>query len=313
MKFNLVSKVHYLSEEGDNKLQSNLIDSLEKEYTSVNISNIQLPEQFTEKIINDFNERNFVNENINDIIHLIDFLDINFEDARKFIIKNLPKNTPLNIDDIHQTNYKFPKFIFENNSHFKDFVNEIITENAIEWLEFVLNLETEVINLTSEFMNNAIKCGSLECLKLLYNKGCTFDSNLCDLAAECGNLNILKYVHTYCCHLTTYTCAYAAKNGNLECLKYAYINNRVYITYEDVHTCDMAVKGGHIECLKFAHKHKFPWDTETAKVCVNNGKLVCLEYLHKNGCPLPDDICKIAKEDCLKYLVYHKCPGWEEI
>lgn len=133
------SKSHYLSEIKNELLYSNLITSLEKEYGN-DIYNIELPKEFTEQIINDFNERNFVNENINDIIYLIDYLDIEFKIARKFIIKNLLKNCPIKIDDIHKTNYKLPSFVFEksfiNNSRNKYFINEMIINNAVEWLEF---------------------------------------------------------------------------------------------------------------------------------------------------------------------------------
>lgn len=66
-------------------------------------------------------------------------------------------------------------------------------------------------------MENAIENCSFECLKLLYDKGCLFDNNLCDIAAKYGDVHILKYIHQNCCNLTDYTCVYVAKHGNLEC------------------------------------------------------------------------------------------------
>ena len=143
---------------------SKLFNSLKNTFNDDQLKDIKLPEHFSEKIINQLNLIDFNTNNINQIIEIIDFLDIDIKIARKFIINNLNKTIePYKIDKVNQDNYNFPSFIlngFDINLKKEikkdEFVKlikiyepihlmEIIKEDSVEWLEYVYDIYKDKI------------------------------------------------------------------------------------------------------------------------------------------------------------------------
>ena len=77
----------YISELNLDGLHSELVDNLGKDYSTEEIVNIILPRMFTRNIVDSFNNRIINITNINSIIHLLDFLNIDVDVCRTFILK----------------------------------------------------------------------------------------------------------------------------------------------------------------------------------------------------------------------------------
>jgi len=108
--------------------------------------------------------------------------------------------------------------------------------------------------LTLEMMHNSAKKGYLNCLKYLYENGCSWNSATCYSAAQYGHLEVLRYAHENGCSWDSYTCTGAAKNGHLDCLKYAIENKCPHSKHE---LRKIAKKHKHIlNYLDQLHKHR---------------------------------------------------------
>jgi hypothetical protein len=125
--------------------------------------------------------------------------------------------------------------------------------------------------------------GRLECLKILFdNNILTYipnDPDICTEAVKNGHLDCLKYLYEIGCSGDEKTCAFAAKNGHLDCLIYLHENECPW----DGWTCFYASVHGHLDCLKYAHEKGCPCKETTRDRTREENKLDCLNYLIENN------------------------------
>ena len=297
---------------------SNFIDqSIE---LGIDINNTYIDDRFSISTIQSFNKRYINPNNINAIIELCNYLQI--EDTEKFIIGHCVPNNNYSIDSMYLYDLIFPDFL----THFKrcDLVDDITCYGSVKWLRYAFTLsypwtlKTSYIAASKGHLE-CLKClnengcplnmygifvsaknGHLDCIKYQYEMGSCWDKFCCQIAAENGHLNCLKYLHESRCPWETGACQKAAKNGHLECLEYLYENSCPM----DKDILNYAIENKNLLCVKYLHENGCYWDIDTTYYASHYGNLVGLIYLHENGCPWDEDTTAGAAEsghlDCLK-------------
>ena len=98
-----------------------------------NIDEIYIDKRFTFDIVNSFNKREINPENINDIIELCNYLQIN--ETENFIVNNCEPSDNYKIDEKYLEDLKFPEFIinFEKNLFT---ICKICEYGLLEWLKY---------------------------------------------------------------------------------------------------------------------------------------------------------------------------------
>ena len=126
----------------------------------------------------------------------------------------------------------------------------------------------------------AILTNQLDSLRFLHARGCEFSTNSCWWVVRYhGNIEVLRFLHDETGADLTGTLLTAAENGNLRCMRYAHQHGEAW--HPDI--CMMAARGGHLQCLHYAHKHGCPWDDETAQAAVCARSWGCLKYALQHG------------------------------
>ena len=135
------------------------------------IAEIYIDQRFTFDIINSFNKRQINPSNINDIIELCNYLQI--EETENFIVNNCEPSDNYKIEDKYLEDLKFPIFItnFDKNCNI---TNEISEHKSLNWLKYAHENGSPWNKRTCK---NAAEGGSLECLKYLHENGCPWDEN----------------------------------------------------------------------------------------------------------------------------------------
>lgn len=135
---------------------------------------------------------------------------------------------------------------------------------------------------------NAIRHGSMACLRLAHAHGCPLPENACDLAAQSGNVDCLRYVHEHGCEWTGDCIFHAVRQLNhsshdmsLACMTYIYEHGGSWS--EGV--TEAAASNGNLACLKYAHEHGCPWDDRTVESAVQYNHLDCMQYALQHGAP----------------------------
>ena len=322
---------------GDYKLdnlKSYLIDSLREDENRNEILEVEIntnnKEITNKQNVADFNNRKVTPENINSIILICDYFNIDYNQTLEFIIQNSDPSKKYKLNKYHKQHYTLPNFMSVKNIICDMYIDEVVKHNAMNYIKYYKN---NGINLNS-ICKYAAKYGRLECLKYahengcLWNEGkhayidensylecficpyknyCTWDKLTCHDAARNGHLECLKYAHENGCPWDKWICHDAARNGHLECLKYAHENGCPW----DKCTCMYAAFHGNLECLKYAHENGCPWDKCTCMYAAKNGHLECLKYAYENGCRWNSWTCENAAEnghlECLKYAHKNGC------
>lgn len=127
-------------------------------------------------------------------------------------------------------------------------------------------------------MEIAAENGSIDCLKYLYENGCSINTDICDYAAEEGHLECLQYLHIIDMPLTVETCYYAAYNGHKECLEYMMKNGCVWsdLIFEAV------IKSQNLDTFIYAIKSGYVFGTRILEILIQEGSKDVLTYFFNN-------------------------------
>lgn len=153
----------------------------------------------------------------------------------------------------------------------------------------------------------ALRCGSVECLKFLYQKGGPWDgqASLCSFAAAYSRMDCLECLHGLCCEWDKQTPMRAALSGSVECLMYAHENGCPW----DATACVGAATYNSLACLEYVHTNGCAWDETLTEVAAQRGSLECLQYALENGCPIHEKVCLYAASkghcECIDLLVQY--------
>ena len=88
-----------------------------------NLKETYIDNRFSYDTISNFNKREFNPDNINDIIELCNYLQI--EDTEMFIIKNSEPSCNYKIDETYLQDLNFPNFITNFTTKDKNIINQI--------------------------------------------------------------------------------------------------------------------------------------------------------------------------------------------
>jgi hypothetical protein len=139
----------------------------------------------------------------------------------------------------------------------------------------------------------AIGSGSLDCVKVLYDKG--YEQHRSQdpiwhpalVALHYGHLEILRFVVDHSSppdpELGGYYISGAVKG--VEMLQYVQELGCVF----NGDTLASAASFGNLEALRYLHKSGAPWNSKTLVGALWAGSLPCLEYAHMHGCPQEDE------------------------
>jgi hypothetical protein len=165
-------------------------------------------------------------------------------------------------------------------------------------------------------MDSAVWSGSLECVKVLYEKGYEQHryrrphNHPAVFAVRHGQLEILRFVvdcsgppppgmkGLYCP---------VGPRGGVEMLQYVRELGCVF----NASTATIAACQGNLEALRYLHMCGAPWDCKTLFAAVQGGSLPCLEYAHMHGCPQEVEvdpmfhICAAPSLPVLRYVCEH--------
>ena len=134
-----------------------------------------IDKRFTFELINSFNERQINPNNVNDIIELCNYLQI--DKTENFIVNNCEPSYKYKIDETYLQDLGFPTFITDFKKNLKT-VNKIVTYGSLNWLNYA------------------------------HKVGCPWNENICACAAF-SDLNCLKYLHENNCPWDIITCQFA--------------------------------------------------------------------------------------------------------
>jgi hypothetical protein len=161
--------------------------------------------------------------------------------------------------------------------------------------------------------------GSLECVKVLYDKGyeqlrCKYpDKHPALNAVWSGQLEILKFVVDRSGRPQAEELSSAgAVKGGVEMMQY--VREELGCVF-NARTTEAAAYRGDLEALQYAHTSGAPWDFKTLTAAVRGASVACLEYAHTNGCPQdveddPSDPIKTRSLPILRYVSEHMDPAF---
>lgn len=160
---------------------------------------------------------------------------------------------------VESNHFNLVKFLYENIKNkwnFDDILRTCIRYNRVDVFEFIYNRMKSKYPYPTNILSMAIKCGSLEITKFLFEKHIysyndvditevasdgywdvlmflydknikVFTPKIIDIAASSGQLNIIKFCHTNNIDgFTTNTFDVAAENGHIEIVKFLSLNRR---------------------------------------------------------------------------------------
>jgi hypothetical protein len=139
-----------------------------------------------------------------------------------------------------------------------------------------------------DIMREAVRSGSLDCAKVLYNKG--YEQHRSPqpglhpavFSVRSTQLEILRFVveRSGPPRADQLYSFYAVKGG-VEMLKYVRELGCVF----NEQTTAAGTSLGDLEALRYLHMIGAPWDFRTLAAAVRADSLPCLEYAHTHGCP----------------------------
>jgi hypothetical protein len=164
----------------------------------------------------------------------------------------------------------------------------------------------------------AIRSGSLDCVKVLYDKG--YEQHRSQdpylhpalIALEHGHFEILQFVldHSGPPAPNLLYIPDAVK-GSVEMLQY--MQELGCVLNENM--AAWAASYGNLEALRYLYMSGAPWDSDTLVAALWADCLPCLEYAHMHGCPQEDEaireLTKIAPSlPVLRYVCEHMDPAF---
>lgn len=147
--------------------------------------------------------------------------------------------------------------------------------------------------------------GYAECLQFLHESGCPWDENTVLCSVLIGNLPILRFAIERHCPYPANICSQVVQHGNLPMLQYLHEAG----VHWSSQVCTAAARSRQLECLKYAHEQGCAWDASTTTEAARHGSLRCLQYAVERGCPLTIQALKVSRSShqrevvsCAKYV-----------
>jgi hypothetical protein len=291
-------------------IESKLVKDLGDDYTDDEMNEVKLPDMFSENLINDFNKRNITHENINEIITLLDFLNVEQTVCRKFVLDNLQKSEKIYFINVyHLRNYNFPKFLLEgfdisNNNHLR----EIIKHDNLSWLKYAYTrYGKESLRLHGQdykLIDYTCLCCSLNCLKFLISIGFKINEYTLEHAIRSKKLECVRFLieDEQCSSLVEYKyinlfnmLLFSSEFGTSEILDYI-INkfeirneNEDALYYSNCIFTDSTVREDNVDTLKYLYNNNFEIRKEILMLIFEWDSIDCLKYLVDNVFDLESD------------------------
>jgi hypothetical protein len=137
-------------------------------------------------------------------------------------------------------------------------------------------------------MSEAVRSGSLDCVKVLYDKGYEQrrstepNLHLAVFAVLDLELEVLRFVVDRSGPPQAgMLCGAYAVGGGMEVLRYVWELGGVF----DEWATETAARQGDLEALQYLHMNGAPWDSGTLSAAVMADSLPCLQYAHMHACP----------------------------
>ena len=274
------------------------VKDLNLENIKWNLTRKNIPKKLkiSQETFDDFNNRKITPCNINKIIKLCVYIELN--DLDKFILMNsLPTDDNYIISEEYTDLIKLPNFmggdIYSKNKNsyyirtqnykpkYYDLCVRAVEKNMLQWLKW------GIVNNYGWFNGSIIN-------HLI---------NISVINSSSDTLIYLNETFKGDYKLDSMSIRYAAGYGHLKILQYLVKNNFQY----DWKACKDAVENGHLDCLKFLHESGCKLNDNISKHAIKYGNLECVKYLYKNNCPFVYNSSILAvryeKLNILKYIL----------
>jgi len=274
------------------------VKDLNSENIKWNLIRKNIPKKLniSQETFDDFNNRNITPRNINRIIKLCVYIEM--DNLEQFILDNsLPTDDNYIISDEYKELIKLPNFMGSDS----------YSENKNSYYIRTHNYKPKYYDLCVR----AVEKDMLQWLKwgTANNYGWfngSIINHLINISAINNSSKTLIYLNNTFIgdyKLDSMSIRYAAGYGHLKILQYLVKNNFQY----DWKACKYAVESGNIECLKFLHKSGCKLNEHISTHAIKYGDLECLKYLYNNNCPFVYNSIILAvryeKLNILKYIL----------
>lgn len=166
----------------------------------------------------------------------------------------------------------------------KNIYRAIIHNNCTMALEIIIN-DSKCNKIKKKCTDIAIRENNLEALKIIYESVYDFDDDVCEKAARLGQFEILEWLYRKGYKLSLRYYRDFAKQGRFDILKFLIENDgdiimdwRVYIG---------AAEGGHLEILKWLKSHGCYFDCCIYAYAARSGNLEMVKWLKENNIKYP--------------------------
>lgn len=223
-----------------------------------------------------------------------------------YIIKHKKLKT-INVNNINVImlfKYLIKKFYKYTN----EYINLAIKNGSLDVLKYTFNNSyiSNDINLDNSNILHliAIENNRFECLQYLHCIKYNFCENSCSCAALNGNIKILEYLHKNNYNWNEFTCLYAVESNSLNCLKYAIDNGCKY----SKNCYYQAAFNGNLEILTYLLSLKtILFDLNVFYYAIINGHLDCVKFIYENITYNDDDLIALLKEtnihlNCIEFI-----------
>tara|TARA_B100001093_G_C26807471_1_gene1006111 strand:+ start:266 stop:1288 length:1023 start_codon:yes stop_codon:yes gene_type:complete len=277
----------------------------------LNLKNIKIKKQLEEEIpskinlskndIEDFNNRKFKPTNINKMIELILFLEI--ENYNNFILENATASKiSYQILDIYKDEIMFPMFMTTKSLNSDNIPHKVLKEvslyaveyNLVKWLKYGYKFDhgwsfyMYCVPKRNKLFNVAIKKDHLESLKVInyyYSK----DHQGKTIPFQFDSMR------------------YALNNKNNQIAKYLYLNK---CKIDDFQMISTVIEYDNLDCFQYFYD-KFKISESNLKDIIRLNRFDFFEYLDKINFDFPWNILHIVvRYDNLKILKYIISRNW---
>ena len=174
--------------------------------------------------------------------------------------------------------------------------NDIIT-NAVVFkrVEILQYLLSKRVPSEPYAMWNAVVCGDLQIIRMLFEAGYTWPLGTTAVFAEKGWLDCLVYAREHDCPWVTSVSSAAAARGHVRIAEYLHLHGGPW----DTTTLSIAAKYDQLEFLMYVHRLGFPCGPAVIKHAINYGSWRCAWYCWLHGMITLDLITTVVLWLCL--------------
>lgn len=164
--------------------------------------------------------------------------------------------------------------------------------------------------LNEDVHGEAVRSGSLACLKLLEKYRCRHDPAAMIIAAGLGRTDIVDYLCRLGFQWKRQMTVRAVARGHVGLVAHVHGNYDGLAPW--AHLCNVAAECGHVDMLAWLHEHDHPWSAHTCAAAASRGHLDVLAYLYEHGCPWDAGVYRAARAGghhaCVEYARARGCP-----